>query len=75
MWADRNPGLGPCRALWDAMIVLLALFTAVLQLWLIAFLVKRPSDSIFFLEIFMVGLPSLPAIACRLEPCSSNPKP
>lgn len=42
------------RALWDGVIIVLAIGTALLQLWLIAFLIKRPSGTVFGVELFMV---------------------
>lgn len=57
------------RALWDAMVIVLAIFTAALQFWLIAFLVKRPSGPVFGVELFMVRgralKPCVPATRAR----------
>lgn len=50
----QHPGLAIRRALWDAIVIPMAIFTAVLQLWLIAFLVKHPSNTVFIVEIVMV---------------------
>lgn len=58
--------LGLCRALWDGMVILLALFTTVLQLWLIAFLIRRPSYGMCVMEILLVRSPFLPAAVLSL---------